>query len=64
MGGGGKRPKITEPDPTPSPEPIEEQILAKDRPKKQAKKKGRGSQILAGQLNRQVLNFGKSKVGE
>lgn len=61
---GRSRPKIKESDPAPSAEPVEEQILAKDRTKRQAKKKGRGSQIFAGQLNRQVLNFGKSRVGE
>ena len=64
MGGGSKRPKIRGSDPVPSAQPIEEMIVAKDETKKAAKKKGRGSQILAGALNRQVLNFGKSRVGE
>lgn len=62
MSTGRNAPEIKDPDP--SPQPIEGQILAKDQTKKQAKKKGRSSQIFAGQLNRQVLDFGKTRTGE
>lgn len=51
-------------EPSPAPTPAAEVGAAKDLVKKQARKKGRKSQIFAGQLNRAVLDFGKSKVGE
>ncbi len=63
----GGRPKTRAPqkmDPQPSPEPIEEMILAKDKTKRQASRKGRKSNILAGRMMNNVLKFGKARVGE
>ena len=59
-------PPVDEPGPgsAPSPAVTEEQLFAKDVTKRKAKKKGRSAQIFAGLLNQQVLNFGKTKVGE
>ena len=62
--GGGDKPKFRGSEPVPSAQPIEAQILAGDITKKKARKKGRSAQILAGALNRQVLDFGKQRVGE
>jgi hypothetical protein len=39
-------------------------VMARDKVKGQASKKGRGSNILAGRLQQSILNFGKAKVGE
>jgi len=64
-GGSPKTQRPIQPDPTPSPAPIEEMVAAKDSTKRQAAKKGRGSTILANRMmQNSVLNFGKSKVGE
>ncbi|MGD8307403.1 MAG: hypothetical protein PVF17_12175 [Ignavibacteria bacterium] len=65
--GGGREAKsypVKEPDPPPTPQVVEEQIAAKDAVKRKARKSGRESNIFARMLNSQILNFGKSKVGE
>ncbi len=63
---GGSEPKFHQPksDPAPSPAAVEEITGAKDAAKRRAQKRGRGSTVFAGALNRRVLNFGKSRVGE
>ena len=55
-------PDIVAPDPPPSPALADETTAARSQVK--ARRRGRSTQILAGQLNRQVLNFGKTRVGE
>ena len=63
-GSKGKEYVSQKQDPVATPQPVEQMIMASDAAKKKAHKRGRGGQILAGALNRQVLNFGKARVGE
>ncbi len=54
-----------EPDPSPTPVVTEEVIAAKGKVKRQAARKGRGANILAGRMmqSRQILNTGQLKLG-
>ena len=61
MTGSPSKPKAPpKPSALPTPVIMDEAISGTTK----AKKKGRSSQILAGQINSQLLNFGKTRVGE